>query len=213
MLRRAPAGHSVPGVTRERLKSPRLRLFVALDLPDALRAAIGSWGAEALRDPALRPVPAENLHVTLAFLGFRPRKEVEEIAAAVRESAGPAPLVELLGAVPRPPRGRPRLYALEALSPGAELLRESLVERLVAGGFHRPEKRPFWPHVTVARVRPQGRGSRRPATVAAPPGELPAGLRQPFYGVRLTLYRSELQPSGARYAPLAQIELPGAGRQ
>lgn len=203
----------MPGVSAETENSPRLRLFVALDLPAAVRAAIGAWGEGALRDPALRPAPERNLHMTLAFLGSRPRSELEGIAAAVRESDGPAPLVELLGAVPRPARGRPRLYALEAISPGAELLALGLRERLVAGGFLEPDERPFWPHVTVARVRPQGRGSRRPATVAEPPGELPASLREPFYGVRLTLYRSEPQPSGARYAPLAQIELPGAGRQ
>jgi 2'-5' RNA ligase len=62
--------------------------------------------------------------------------------------------------------------------------------------------------VTVARVRTEG---RHPAMVETTPGALPAALREPFYGVRLTLYRSELKPTGARYAPLAQFELPGAG--
>lgn len=197
----------------DRRQGKRVRLFVALDLPDAVRAGIGAWGREALRDPALRRVPEESLHMTLAFLGARPQAEVDGIAAAVREGAGPAPLVELRAPIPLPPRGRPRLYALEALSPGAEALREGLCGRLVEGGFLRPEGRPFRPHVTVARVRPQGRGSRRPARVAEPPGELPPSLREPFLGVRVTLYRSELQPSGARYAPLAQVELPGAGQQ
>jgi 2'-5' RNA ligase len=166
-----------------------------------------------LADPALRPVAAESLHVTLAFLGFRPKKEIEEITAVVRDSTGPAPWVELLDPVQRPPRGRARLYALPVLSPGTESLQAGLEQKLVEGGFYEPEKRPFWPHVTVARVRPEARGSRRPAVVSDPLGKLPKGLSEAFLGVRLALYRSELQPTGARYVPLAQVELPGAGRQ
>jgi 2'-5' RNA ligase len=200
-------------MAKQRLKSPRARLFVALDLPAEVRAGINAWAAEALADPALRRVSLESLHITLAFLGYRPEKEIERIAEVVRESVGPAPLVELCDPVPRPPRGRARLFALPALAPGAELLQAGLQERLVEGRFYEAEKRRFWPHVTVARVRPEGRGSRRPAVVSAPPGELPASLKEAFLGVRMTLYRSELQPSGARYVPLAQVELPGAGRQ
>jgi len=199
----------VATMANERTESPRVRLFVALDPPEAVRSALGAWSAEALSDPALRPVPAENLHVTLAFLGSRPAREVEPIAEAVRESAGPAPLVELLDPVARPPRGRARLFALPALSPGTEMLQATLAERLLAAGLYEPEKRPFWPHLTIARVRGEGRGSRRPMAVRNSPKELPRALEEAFYGVRMTLYRSVLQPSGARYVPLAQYELPG----
>ncbi|MDX6603680.1 MAG: 2,3-cyclic 3-phosphodiesterase, partial [Solirubrobacterales bacterium] len=174
---------------------------------------IDAWGSEALRDPALRRVAPESLHVTLAFLGYRAEKEIGRIAEAVGESAGPAPWVELLDPVPRPPRGRARLYALPALSPGTEALQAGLQANLVEAGLYEPEKRAFWPHVTVARVRPEARGSRRPARVSEAPKQLPPALKEPFIGVRMTLYRSELQPQGARYAPLAQVELPGAGRQ
>lgn len=197
------------GVAKERLKSPRVRLFVALDLPGELREGVAAWGGEALADPALRPVAPEFLHVTLAFLGSRPEEEIEPIAAVVRENAGPAPWVELLDPVARPPRGRARIYALPALSPGAEALQAGIGQGLAEAGFHKPEKRPFWPHVTVARVRPEGRGSRRPAVVSKPPGKLTEGLSEAQICRRLTLYRSELQPTGARYVPLAQVQLPG----
>ena len=60
----------------------------------------------------------------------------------------------------------------------------------------------------VARVRAEGRGSRLPAAVCRRPGDLPERLKEPFYAVRMTLYRSEFQPGGARYVPLAQVELP-----
>jgi 2'-5' RNA ligase len=199
----------VAAVAKERPKSPRARLFVALDLPDELREGVAAWGKEALVDPALKPVASESLHVTLAFLGYRPEKEIEAIAAAVRESVGPAPWVELLDPEQRPPRGRARLYALPALSPGTEALQAGVEQGLAEAGFYEPEKRPFWPHVTIARVRPEGRGSRRPAVVSEPPKKLPAGLSEARICRRMTLYRSELQPTGARYVPLAQVQLPG----
>jgi RNA 2',3'-cyclic 3'-phosphodiesterase len=200
-------------VAKERLKSPRARLFVALDIPDDLREGIAAWGREELVDPALRPVRPESLHVTLAFLSHHPVKQVERIAEAVREGIGPAPWIELRDPEPRPPRGRARLYALPVVSPGTEALQAGVQEKLVEGGFYKPEKRPFWPHVTVARVRPEARGSKRPAVVSKPPGPIPEGLCEPRLAVRLALYRSELKPTGARYVPLAQFELPGAGRQ
>lgn len=196
-------------MAKERLKSPRARLFVALDLPEEVREGIVAWGEEALADSALRPVASESLHITLVFLGYQPEKEIEGIAEAVRESAALAPWVELRDPERRPLRGRARLFALPAIAPGAEALQEGLEQRLAAECFHKPEKRPFWPHVTVARVRPEARGSRRPAVVSAPPGPLPPELTEPRIAVRMTLYRSVLQPTGARYVPLAQVELPG----
>jgi len=182
---------------------------VALDLPDELREGIAAWGRDALADPALRPVAPESLHVTLAFLGQRREEEIEEIAAVVRRNAGPAPWVELLDPEQRPSRGRAKVYALPALSPGTEALQAGVGQALVEGGFFTQEKRPFWPHVTVARVRPEGRGSRRPAVVSEPPGKLPGGLSEARICRRMTLYRSELKPTGARYVPLAQVKLPG----
>jgi 2'-5' RNA ligase len=198
-------------MAKERLKSPRARLFVALDLPQAVREGIDAWAAAELVDPALRRVAPESLHITLAFLGHKPVKAIEEVSALVEESVGPAPWVELGDPVQRPPRGRARLFALPALSPGAETLQAGLQERLIAARLYEPEKRPFWPHITLARVRPQERGSRRPRLVERAPGSLPADLSEPFLGVRMTLYRSELKPQGARYVPLAQVELPGGG--
>jgi len=199
-------------MAKERLKSPRARMFVALDLPERVRGELGAWSGAALVDPALRPVRPESLHITMAFLGYRPEKDAERVAAAVEECAGPAPSVELGDPVGRPAR-KPRLFALPVVSPGTETMQARLAELLVAERLYEPEKRPFWPHVTVARVRTAERRTRRPMRVETPPKKLPPGLSEAFHGVRLTLYRSELQPSGAHYVPLAQVELPGAGQQ
>ena len=188
-------------------------MFVALDLPDRVREEIAAWGREELADPALRPVPAESLHITLAFLGWRPEQDADRVAAALEECVAPAPLVELGDPVAKPNPRRARLFALPALSPGAEQVEARLRALLESERLYEPEKRSFWPHVTVARVRSAGRGSRRPMAVERPPGALPPSLSEPFYGVRLTLYRSVLQPQGAVYSPLAQVKLPGAGQQ
>ncbi len=102
-------------MTKERLKSPRARLFVALDLPERVREGLVAWQREALADPALRPVRAEALHVTLCFLAYQPEREIEPIAEAMR-SVGARPVAarfseEPVAVPPRPPspvRGRRR---------------------------------------------------------------------------------------------------------
>jgi len=200
-------------VAKDRLKSPRVRLFIALDLPESVRSGIAAWGGRALTDPALRPVAQGSLHLTLAFLGWTAEKEIHRLAEIVESSGAPAPTIELSGPVARPERGRPRLFALPADSPVTVAMQAALEQKLVAARLHEPEKRPFWPHVTVARVRREERGSKRPAPVSKLPEALPEELLRPFDGVRLTLYRSQLQPQGAQYTPLAQVELPADGRQ
>ncbi len=200
-------------MSKERLKSPRARLFVALDLPESLRDGIVAWGRKELRDPALRVVRPESLHVTLAFLGYRPEKEIETLGEIVCGLRSPAATVALGNPVAKPSLRRARLFVLPATSPAAVILQSELEEALVEEHLYKAEKRPFWPHVTVARAKSAGRGSKRPLRVENPPGQMPKGLLDPALCVRVTLYRSELQPQGARYTPLAQVELSVDGRQ
>jgi RNA 2',3'-cyclic 3'-phosphodiesterase len=203
-------------MTKERLKSPRTRLFVALDLPEQVREGLVAWQGEALADPALRPVHAQALHVTLCFLGYQAERDIERIADSVRSVEARPVLVRLKEEPVAVPRNRPRLFAADAESEGAVALQAELSDRLEADRFYRPEKRPFWPHVTVARIKPsersaserRGRRRGRPMRVETPPGPLPAELCEPFGAVRVTLYRSRLRPSGAEYAPLAELDLP-----
>lgn len=200
-------------MAKERLKSPRARLFIGLDLSESVRSKLEIWGREELTDPALRPVPARFLHITLAFLGYRPEKEIPRLREILEESDRRAARLELRDPVARPERGRPRLFALPAVSSEAIELQATLQERLVAERLYEPEKRAFWPHITVARVRREERGSRRPSLVSRPPGALPQELLQPIRAVRSSLYRSDLKPQGALYTPLAQVELSEDGRQ
>ncbi|MBX5468300.1 MAG: RNA 2',3'-cyclic phosphodiesterase [Thermoleophilaceae bacterium] len=190
-----------PRGRRGRLGSPRARLFVALELPDRTRRELALWRDHALggRDD-LRPVPEEALHVTLVFIGHRPEREIPEIARCVAGAVAelPAPTLRATRVTPVPPRA-PRLFAVD-LADGdgrAAALAEACALALAGGGFHEPERRPFWPHLTVARVK---RDRRAAPLESAPPGE-------PFVASTVTLYRSHLSPRGARYEPLERFGL------
>jgi RNA 2',3'-cyclic 3'-phosphodiesterase len=207
-------------VAKERLKSPRARLFVALDLPEALRERLVAWQAQALCDQALRAIAPEALHVTLCFLAYRPEKEIERIAGLV---CGVEPRVVTMRFEAEPvavPRNRPRLFAVDAESEGAVTLQAELSDRLQAERFYEPENRPFWSHVTVARVKLErrtasdrrGRRRGRPMLVERLPGALTDELLRSFDVPRITLYRSHLRPTGAEYVPLAALDLPSDGR-
>jgi 2'-5' RNA ligase len=179
----------------------RVRLFVALELPATVRDSLISWREEAVgRIRDLRRLSADSMHVTLCFLGWREEREVEPIAAACEVlSAQRAPRLSLGDPCWLPPR-RPRVLAVELHDPGGALTsaQSALSETLAAGGWYQPEKRPYLAHVTVARV---ARGGR------VPRGALSALPSLEFRGERVTLFRSRLFRSGARYEPLATVKL------
>jgi 2'-5' RNA ligase len=185
---------------KERPGSPRLRLFVALELPADARAPLAQWTREAFDHPDLRPVRPEALHVTLVFLGWQYERDVERIARAAFSAGLPPVELEPQEVVGVPRGRRPRLFALGLADRGAALTRwqAGLSDRLEAERVYEPEKRPFWPHVTLARAK---RG-RTPSGFEAP--VLPLDLRRPFGGAEVTLYRSTLRPQGAVYDALAR---------
>jgi RNA 2',3'-cyclic 3'-phosphodiesterase len=179
--------------------APKVRLFVALDLPEPIVEALAAWRAPLVRErDALRAVPRASLHVTLAFLGWQEEESIPPLAELVLACAGGTGGVAGL-ALGEPlwlPRRRPRVLAVAIEDRHAQLgaLQERLVERLVAGGWYEREARPYLPHVTVARVRGGG--------VLARP-ELSPPTAPPFDGAAVVLYRSHLASAGARYEPLA----------
>ena len=176
-----------------------LRLFVALDPPEEARAELAAWrdGVLAGAD-AWRLVPGEYLHVTLAFLGHRPQEDVAPVIAALdaltlrSAQLRPAGLVGV-------PRRRSRLLALDLRDPSgaAAELQGAVAGALAGAGVFEPEERPFWPHITVARLRRgAGPGAAPPVERAFPPA---------FRASRVVLYRSVTAPAGARYEPLHAV--------
>ncbi len=176
-----------------------MRLFIALDLPADVRAELSAWTEQAA-PPAVRRVPADNLHVTLAFLGTRSRGEAAATRALLPALARPLEELRTAGALWLPPR-RPGVLSV-ALETGAALaaLHEALVAALTAAIGFEPERRRLRPHVTVGRVARGTRIDTRPALDPPAPA-----LR--FRARSLVLFRSRTTPEGARYERLDGAEL------
>jgi 2'-5' RNA ligase len=140
--------------------APTRRLFFALWPDEEQRAALAHAAARVVRHCVGRPVPPENLHVTLAFLGSVPELRMEELNAIGRRAAANYPgdalpmtvsletLEHWAGAQVLVVLGR--RDEAQAAAPGAVALARDLVASAAAAGFS-PDLKPFRAHVTVAR--------------------------------------------------------------
>jgi 2'-5' RNA ligase len=176
-----------------------MRLFVAVDLPDAVREALGH-GLGALRrdQPPARWVHAEGMHLTVKFLGERPPEIVEALDAAARPAlAGLAPVtVRLEGGGFFPHERRPRVAWVGGSAPGLEAWAR-VVEECAAGLGVEREARPFAIHLTLARLeRPWGARAVEHFLVQVGKWRLPE-----FVAGELVLFQSRLTPAGPVYTP------------
>ena len=175
----------------------RLRLFCALRLPDETLDGLAGWQREVLAGvPHVRPVPRDHLHITLAFLGHRPARELEAILVALREAAASAerPRLAVRGYRETHSVG---MRACDDEGSRAAALAEDLQERLAALGVYERERRRWLPHVTVVRFR------ERPRLQPAPPA------LAPFVPSDAAAYLSRLRPGGAQYEVLESVEVGG----
>jgi len=172
----------------------RIRLFLALRPPADVLDAVERWQQEEL--PGVRVVPREHLHVTRAFLGHRPARELDAILGALREAAAGAGEIRLTPVRYRETRSVGMLV-LEDEGGRAALLAGDLHERLETLGVYRCEGRPWLPHLTVARWR------ERPRL------RLEAPSVRTFVPSDAAAYLSRLHPGGARYEVLESVALGG----
>jgi 2'-5' RNA ligase len=187
-----------------------LRVFVALDLPEAVHARIAALVARL--QPAVRGARwahAEGMHVTIKFIGEATPEKVERIQTELAAVRSPQP-VEMrfrnVGFFPNERRPRVFWAGIEA-SPNLPELAAEIERRLEPLGIPR-EDRSFHPHLTLARL--------------SSPNSLPA-LRQGLEGLapfefgearigEFHLYESRLKPSGAEYARLRSFVFVEAAR-
>ncbi len=204
-------------------REERLRLFVAVELPEgwlralatvqddlrrALAARAGVRGA-----PRLRWTRPEGVHLTLKFLGEVPAARREAIEAALARAVDAPPGLELrlgnTGAFGINDRRGPRVLwvGVSGDVEGLGRLFGQIDASLGTIGFER-ERRSFAAHLTLARVPddfPAGdRAALADALVALPLPDAPS-----FVVERVSLMRSHLNRDGARYERLASF--PGAG--
>jgi RNA 2',3'-cyclic 3'-phosphodiesterase len=174
----------------------RLRLFCALTLPTGVRVALSDWQHASLRCEGRLVEPA-NLHVTLAFLGHRARREIESVTDALREAV--RSLDEAIVLTPLRYR-ETRSVAMVVFADEqrrAQRLAVGLHELLERLGVYEREARRWLPHVTVLRFR------SRPRLHPSVP-EIP-----PFSPSEAAVYHSLLGPGGARYELLETVPLGG----
>jgi len=126
------------------------RLFFALDCPAVQRKAIAQWRGElGLRTG--KPVPADNFHLTLLFIGAVPLAQINEVC----EAAGQ---VRTQGEALRIPLDRLQVWhrpgvlslAPEQAPPALLRLVYALEQAMLPFGFEETP-REFRPHLTLAR--------------------------------------------------------------
>jgi 2'-5' RNA ligase len=176
----------------------RIRLFIGLRLPERTLDELVVWQATVFpRSDAYRVLPRESLHVTLAFLGHRPRGQLEEIAGALREVAAGAEPPSLATVRYRETRSVGMLVLSDAGERAARLAAD-LHRSLQELGVYEPENRPWLPHLTVLRFRRDRPrlSPRLPEVGEVSPSEA-------------AVYHSVLRRGGAQYAVLESVALGG----
>ncbi len=192
-----------------------MRLFVALDIPDDIRAGIRTF-MDGVRGfaPDVRWVAPESLHVTQKFIGEQPDAKLAAIKQQLATVSAEAMDVSFRGAGFFPTARSARVVWI-GIEAGERLARlaNAVDAVLEVVGIER-EQREFSPHLTLARVgsgRPQRMKDDRanPRFVRLqerlakmPPPDCGTMTAREFY-----LYLSKLSPKGAQYTKLQRFAL------
>ena len=183
------------GVGRRSMKTSkdRRRLFFALWPSDELRDQIVSATRVIARDSGGRVIPAENLHVTLLFLGQVATSRLQSVQQAGDACARFSPFE--LSFDRTESWGRANLLCLTTSSvPAAATQLEHELRRALDGALGDASTHEFRPHITLARDLPR----RRPAEPVAP-------LRMNVND--FVLVDSRPGPSGSLYTVIARWPL------
>jgi 2'-5' RNA ligase len=179
-----------------------MRLFVAIDLPEAVRGALEQVQAAV---PLGRVMEPETLHLTLAFLGERDRHEAEAAHEALERVRGTAFDLRLAGLGTF--RASGALWAGVARTAPVKVLQGKVAAALAGAGIVL-ERRRFRPHVTLARLGEMRRDEEeRLARFLSVWSGFPA---PEFRVTQFALYRSTLLKSGPVYEVLAEYPLEAA---
>jgi RNA 2',3'-cyclic 3'-phosphodiesterase len=178
-----------------------LRLFVAIEIPEAAKAAVEEAFAPWRETfPRARWVPRENLHMTLKFLGRTWPRLADWVSERVEAAAAAIEPFETrlrgVGSFPSAKRGRVLWAGFEDAETMGDLA--AGIDAAIAEEFPL-ETRPFHPHLTVARSDPPLR-----LPVAYPRTALES---RPWLVDHVVLFRSHLGRPAPRYEPLAELPL------
>jgi 2'-5' RNA ligase len=186
----------------------RLRTFIAIEIGETIRRRAAELQDKlAQAGTEVKWVEAENLHVTLLFLGEVDHREVPGVCRAVSETAAEHPAfsitIEGVGSFPSP--RRPRILWIGVGEGAAELcaLHDALEPPLLALGCYRREERKYSPHLTIGRAR-----SDRPTDkLAAALGAHADWQGGQVDAQQVLVMASELTPKGPVYTILSRAKL------
>jgi 2'-5' RNA ligase len=194
----------------------RLRTFIAVETGKVIRDRLVSLQESLARTGTeVKWVEADNLHVTLLFLGEVEDRDVPALCRAVSEvCAGLGRFsmsVERVGCFPNPRRPRVVWAGVGAGTQEVVALHDALEPPLLALGCYRREGRQYTPHITLGRVR-----GDRPTDKLAAALARQAGWQGGVTDVReVRVLSSELTPQGPVYTVLSRAPLgraAGGGR-
>jgi 2'-5' RNA ligase len=177
-------------------RDERLRLFLGFGLPDSAARRVARWQRKELSGTDLRPVSGQNLHVTIAFLGWKPVDEVGSIAGALRKAVEGVAAPVLSSVRYRETRSVGMLV-FDDEEGRATRIAEDAHRRLAELGVYEPERRPWLPHLTVVRFR------ERPRLRPPIPDLGPVTMSD------AAVYISRLRPTGAQYEVVESVPLGG----
>lgn len=179
-----------------------MRAFVAIDLPDFARAELVRLQSSLAVG---RPVPEENLHLTLSFLGEQRDEAIADAHAALSDLRAPAFDLQLVGVGSFGKPSPQVIYADVARCQQLLELEQGITRSLRNIGLEF-QKRRFRPHVTIARLPRLMSGSDKAKVHELVPS-LSAFQGTPFHVSSFQLYRSTLTPKAALHEALANYEL------
>jgi 2'-5' RNA ligase len=191
-----------------------VRLFVALDIDDAIRKRLTAYLAGLKKlVPNVKWVPPESLHVTLKFIGEFPETRLDELKRALATVGGQPFELAFRNAGFFSPRS-PRIF-WAGIEAGYELksLAAAVDSALTPLGIAK-EERDFTPHLTLARTgsgRPTGAASDRNKPVMLELKARVEAMPAPEFGTMTAreffLYQSKTAPTGAIYTKLQRFAL------
>ena len=189
-----------------------IRAFLAIRVPAEVQASLANL-QEKLRShlPALNWVRPEHIHVTLKFFGSIPSARVDQIHEVIRDGGiqiAPFRLnVESIGVFPHLRSPKVLWAGLTGEVNKLLGLHDQVLVLLEPLGFPIEEK-PFYPHVTLARIKSNW---SKVGTALKDTGFLDAQeIVSDWVVDRVVLYKSELTPSGAHYTSLWSVPLIGS---
>lgn len=172
------------------------RYFVAVNLPEEIKRQVFERYSKEIPKDSFKVVPEENIHATLAFIGWWPAEKEAQLVEKLSSIKQPAFELELQGIG----HFNYRVLWLGTTKGGEEM--NALAQKVQAALGIKDER--FQPHFTLARAREAGKGKVAPVLERLEKKEFKASVKIKSF----ELMQSTLKPSGPTYSKVKGFPLP-----